>query len=113
MAADIMQKLEGDGLVFIYAGGYVVERKLSAGKTLQVDTGCVAAFVSNIHYEVQQAGGIKTALFGGEGLFFAELRGPGKVWPVPAVLTPGRTHAHRCPPTWWQSGGGLGAREPR
>jgi uncharacterized protein (TIGR00266 family) len=76
----IMQKLEGDGMVFIHAGGCVVERTLTTGETLQVDTGCVVAFDSSIHFEVQQVGGIKTALFGGEGLFFAELRGPGKVW---------------------------------
>jgi uncharacterized protein (TIGR00266 family) len=76
----IMQRLDGDGMVFIHAGGCVVEKSLGAGETLQVDTGCVVAFESNIHFEIQQVGGIKTALFGGEGLFFAELRGPGKVW---------------------------------
>ena len=76
----IMQKLDGDGLVFVHAGGCVVEKPLDAGETLQVDTGCVVAFENSIHFEVQQVGGIKTALFGGEGLFFAELRGPGKVW---------------------------------
>lgn len=76
----IMQKLEGDGMVFIHAGGCVVEKTLATGETLQVDTGCVVAFDSGINFEVQQVGGIKTALFGGEGLFFAELRGPGRVW---------------------------------
>jgi uncharacterized protein (TIGR00266 family) len=76
----IMQKLEGDGMVFIHAGGCVVEKNLGVGETLQVDTGCVVAFDRHINFEVQQVGGIKTALFGGEGLFFAELRGPGKVW---------------------------------
>ena len=69
-------RLEGDGMVFVHAGGCVVERSLDAGETLQVDTGCVVAFESGIHFEVQQVGDIKTALFGGEGLFFAELRGP-------------------------------------
>ncbi len=76
----IMQKLEGDGLVFVHAGGCVVERQLAAGEVLHVDTGCVVAFQDSINFEIQQVGGIKSALFGGEGLFFATLRGPGKVW---------------------------------
>jgi uncharacterized protein (TIGR00266 family) len=76
----IMQKLEGDGLVFVHAGGTVVDRQLAPGETLHVDTGCVVAFESSVQFDIQQAGGIKTALFGGEGLFFATLTGPGKVW---------------------------------
>ena len=76
----IMQKLEGDGLVFIHAGGTVVERRLAPGEALHVDTGCVVAFESSVQFDIQQAGGIKTALFGGEGLFFANLRGPGRIW---------------------------------
>ena len=76
----IMQKLEGDGMVFVHAGGTVVERELQAGETLHVDTGCVVAFEQNVGFDIQQAGGIKTALFGGEGLFFANLTGPGKIW---------------------------------
>jgi uncharacterized protein (TIGR00266 family) len=76
----IMQKLEGDGLVFVHAGGCVMERQLQAGQTLHVDTGCVVAFQDGINFEIQQVGGIKSALFGGEGLFFANLTGPGKVW---------------------------------
>lgn len=76
----IMQKLEGDGLVFVHAGGTVVERELAPGQTLQVDTGCVVAFEPSVDFDVEQAGGVKTMLFGGEGLFFARLRGPGKVW---------------------------------
>ena len=76
----IMQKLEGDGLVFLHAGGTVVDRTLATGEVLHVDTGCIVAFESGVQFDLQQAGGIKTALFGGEGLFFANLRGPGRVW---------------------------------
>lgn len=75
-----MQKLEGDGWVFVHAGGCVVERRLNAGEELHVDTGCVVAFQNGIEFDIQQVGGIKSALFGGEGLFFARLVGPGKVW---------------------------------
>ncbi|MCP3953970.1 MAG: TIGR00266 family protein [Desulfobacterales bacterium] len=76
----IMQKLEGDGMVFVHAGGTVVERELQAGETLHVDTGCVVALEQSVGFDIQQAGGIKTSLFGGEGLFFANLTGPGKIW---------------------------------
>jgi uncharacterized protein (TIGR00266 family) len=76
----IMQKLEGDGLVFVHAGGTVVERVLAPGESLQVDTGCVVAFEPSVDFDIEQAGGIKTMLFGGEGLFLARLRGPGKIW---------------------------------
>ncbi len=76
----IMQKLDGDGMVFMHAGGTVVERQMDAGETLHVDTGCIVAIEPSVQFDIQQAGGIKTALFGGEGLFFATLRGPGKVW---------------------------------
>ncbi len=75
-----MQKLEGDGLCFVHAGGTVVERMLEAGETLHVDTGCVVAFQDSVNFDIQQVGGIKSALFGGEGLFYAVLQGPGKVW---------------------------------
>lgn len=76
----IMQKLEGDGLVFVHAGGTIVERQLAPGEVLHIDTGCVVAFEPSVEFDIQQAGNIKTALFGGEGLFFAVLRGPGKIW---------------------------------
>jgi uncharacterized protein (TIGR00266 family) len=76
----IMQKLEGDGLVFVHAGGTVVDRQLQPGEVLHVDTGCIVAMESSVQFEIQQAGNIKTALFGGEGLFFATLHGPGKIW---------------------------------
>ena len=76
----IMQKLEGDGLAFVHAGGVLKERNLAPGETLRVDTGCIAALSSTVHYDIQYVGKLKTAFFGGEGLFFATLTGPGKVW---------------------------------
>jgi uncharacterized protein (TIGR00266 family) len=76
----IMQKLEGDGLAFVHAGGTVVKRELQPGQTLLIDTGCVVAFTPNINFEIQYVGKIKTAMFGGEGLFFAKVTGPGTVW---------------------------------
>lgn len=76
----VMQKLEGDGMVFVHAGGTVVERRLNPGEVLHVDTGCVVGFEPTVQFDIQQAGGIKTALFGGEGLFFARLTGPGRIW---------------------------------
>ena len=76
----IMQKLDGDGLAFVHAGGTVVKRELRAGQTLFVDTGCIVALTPNVQFEIQYVGKIKTALFGGEGLFFAKVTGPGTVW---------------------------------
>ena len=76
----IMQKLEGDGLAFVHAGGTVVKRELAAGQTLMVDTGCVVAYTGQVNFEIQYVGKIKTAMFGGEGLFLAKLSGPGTVW---------------------------------
>jgi uncharacterized protein (TIGR00266 family) len=76
----IMQRLTGDGLAFVHAGGTLYERTLAPGEVLRVDTGCIVAFQPGVDYDIQLVGGIKTALFGGEGLFFATLRGPGKVW---------------------------------
>ncbi|MBA4343166.1 MAG: TIGR00266 family protein [Methylibium sp.] len=76
----IMQKLEGDGLAFVHAGGTVVRRSLQPGQTLLVDTGCVVAYTPGVNFEIQYVGKIKTALFGGEGLFLAKLSGPGEVW---------------------------------
>jgi uncharacterized protein (TIGR00266 family) len=76
----IMQKLEGDGWVFVQMGGTIVERELAAGEELHIDTGCLAALTASVQYDIVSAGGVKTVLFGGEGLFFARLRGPGKVW---------------------------------
>jgi uncharacterized protein (TIGR00266 family) len=76
----IMEKLEGDGLVFVHAGGTIVKRRLEPGEVLHVDTGCVVGFEPSVNFDIQQAGGIKTALFGGEGLFFATMQGPGRIW---------------------------------
>lgn len=76
----ILQKLEGDGIAFAHACGMIVERELAAGETLRIDTGCLVALQPQVSYDIQFVGGVKTALFGGEGLFFATLRGPGKVW---------------------------------
>ena len=76
----IMQKLDGDGLAFVHAGGTVVKRELQPGQTILIDTGCVVAMTPNVNFEIQYVGKIKTALFGGEGLFFAKVTGPGTVW---------------------------------
>jgi uncharacterized protein (AIM24 family) len=76
----IMQKLEGDGLVFLHAGGTIREQQLAAGETLQVDTGCLVAISETVDFDIRQAGNIKSMLFGGEGIFLAELTGPGHVW---------------------------------
>ena len=76
----IMQKLEGDGWVFVQMGGTVIERTLAPGEVLHVDTGCVAAFTPSVNFDLESVGGVKSMLFGGEGVFFARLTGPGKVW---------------------------------
>jgi uncharacterized protein (TIGR00266 family) len=76
----IMQKLEGDGFAFMHAGGHVFSRTLAPGELLRVDTGCVVAYTQEINFDIQFIGGIRNTIFGGEGLFFATLTGPGKVW---------------------------------
>jgi len=76
----IMQRLQGDGWAFMNAGGNIYERVLVPGELLRVDTGCVVAFQPSVDFDIQYVGKIKTALFGGEGLFFATLRGPGRIW---------------------------------
>ena len=76
----IMQRLDGDGLAFVHAGGTVVKRELQPGQTLLVDTGCLVAMTPNVNFEIQYVGKVKTALFGGEGLFLAKVTGPGTVW---------------------------------
>ncbi|MDD5364164.1 MAG: TIGR00266 family protein [Gallionellaceae bacterium] len=76
----ILQKLEGDGMVFFHAGGTLAEKTLAPGESLRVDTGCVAALQPSVDFDIQYIGKIKTAMFGGEGLFLAKLTGPGKVW---------------------------------
>jgi uncharacterized protein (TIGR00266 family) len=76
----IMERLAGDGLAFVHAGGTLMNRDLGPGETLRVDTGCIVAFQPSVSYDIQFIGKIKSALFGGEGLFFATLRGPGRIW---------------------------------
>jgi uncharacterized protein (TIGR00266 family) len=76
----IMQRLQGDGWVFVHAGGTLTERTLGPGEIIRVDTGCIVAFQPSVNYDIQYVGKIKSAIFGGEGLFFATLRGPGRVW---------------------------------
>jgi uncharacterized protein (TIGR00266 family) len=76
----IMEKLDGDGLAFVHAGGYILEKELRAGEILKVDTGCVVAYQPTIDFDIEFIRGIKNWMFGGEGLFFAIMRGPGKVW---------------------------------
>jgi uncharacterized protein (TIGR00266 family) len=76
----ILQRLQGDGLAFIHAGGTIYQRDLAPGEVLRVDTGCIVAFQPSVDYDIQFVGGVKSALFGGEGLFFATLRGPGRIW---------------------------------
>jgi len=76
----IMQKLEGDGMAFVHGGGTIIEKELGASEMLRVDTGCLVAFSQTIDYNIEMVKGIRNAFFGGEGLFLATLRGPGKVW---------------------------------
>lgn len=76
----IMEKLEGDGFAFLHAGGYVIEKELKHGEVLKVDTGCVVAYTPGIDFDIEFVRGIKNVMFGGEGLFFARITGPGKVW---------------------------------
>jgi uncharacterized protein (TIGR00266 family) len=95
----IMQKLDGDGWVFVQFGGMVVERELRAGEELHVDTGCLAAYTPGVEFDLVTAGGVRSVLFGGEGLFFARLRGPGKVWiqSMPFARLAGRVIAAALP----------------
>jgi len=76
----IMQKLEGDGMAFVHAGGTIIERNLMPGETLKVDTGCIVAFTKDVNYDIQFIGGVKNTIFGGEGMFYATLQGPGTIW---------------------------------
>ena len=76
----IMQKLEGDGMAFVHAGGTLARKELAAGEVLKVDTGCIVGFTQTVNYDIEFVGGIKNTVFGGEGLFFATLRGPGVVY---------------------------------
>jgi len=76
----IMQKLEGDGLAFLHAGGTVVQKELEIGEVLRVDTGCLVGFTRHVDYDIEMIRGVRNMFFGGEGLYYARLEGPGKVW---------------------------------
>src|SRR5262249_23633824 len=91
----ILQRLTGDGWGFVHGGGPFEERTLAAGEPVPVDAGCIAAMVPSVQYDIQMVGGLKPALFGGEGLFFATLRGPGRVWlqPLPFSRLASRIYA--------------------
>jgi uncharacterized protein (TIGR00266 family) len=91
----ILERLQGDGLAFMHAGGTIYQRELAHNEVLRVDTGCIVAFQPSVEYDIQFVGKIKTALFGGEGLFFATLRGPGKIWlqSLPFSRLAGRIYA--------------------
>ena len=95
----IMQRLDGDGWVFVQMGGAVVMRELAPGQRLHVDTGCLAAYTPSVEFDLVSAGSVKTMLFGGEGVFFARLRGPGKVWiqSLPFARLAGRVIATAMP----------------
>jgi uncharacterized protein (TIGR00266 family) len=105
----IMQKLEGDGMVFVHAGGTLLERELKAGEELHVDTGCLVALTREVNYDVVTVGGIKSMIFGGEGVFFARLRGPGHVWlqSLPFSRLAGRILANLSPMTRKQGEGSV------
>lgn len=91
----IMQSLEGDGWAFVHCGGTIVEKTLAPGEELHVDTGCVAAYAGDIDFDLVRAGSIKSMIFGGEGIFFAKMVGPGKVWiqSLPFSRLAGRMYA--------------------
>ncbi len=92
----IMEKLEGDGMAFVHSGGMIIEKQLMPGELIKVDTGCIVAFTHEVDYDIQFIGGIRNTIFGGEGLFFATLKGPGKVWiqSLPVSRLAGRLMAY-------------------
>lgn len=107
----IMQKLEGDGWVFVHGGGTIIERELAPGEELHVDAGCVAAMTANVKFDIVRAGSVKSMIFGGEGFFFAQLIGPGRVWlqSLPFSRLAGRMMATAMPvstSSGFSSGGG-------
>ncbi len=105
----IMQKLEGDGLCFVHAGGTIQSFDLDPGQTLRVDTGCIVALQSSITYDIQYVGKIKSALFGGEGLFFATLTGPGRIWLQSLPFSRLADRIYKAIPSIGRSGKGEGS----
>ena len=106
----IMQKLEGDGMAFVHSGGLVIERELAVGEMLRVDTGCIVAFTQQVDYDIQFVRGIRNVMFGGEGLFYATLRGPGKVWiqTIPISRLASRILSYAAPTNRREEGSVLG-----
>ncbi len=107
----IMQKLEGDGMAFVHSGGLVVERELLAGEMIRVDTGCIVAFTQQVSYDIQFIKGVRNVIFGGEGLFYATLRGPGKVWiqTIPISRLASRILSYAAPQNRREEGSILGS----
>jgi uncharacterized protein (TIGR00266 family) len=105
----IMQKLEGDGLCFVHAGGTIQSFDLEAGRTLRVDTGCIVALQTSVSYDIQYVGKIKSALFGGEGLFYATLTGPGRVWLQSLPFSRLADRIYRAIPSLGRTGKGEGS----
>lgn len=95
----IMQRIDGDGFAFVHVGGCVIERELRDGEELHIDTGCVAAMTPDVDFDLVRAGSVKSMIFGGEGVFFAKLRGPGRVWiqSLPFSRLAGRVIANMGP----------------
>lgn len=109
----IMEKLEGDGMAFLHAGGYIMEKKLTPGEVLRIDTGCIVGYTSGVDFDIQFVGGIKNTIFGGEGAFFAVLKGSGTVWlqSLPVSRLAGRILSYARPTNRKEEGsilGGLG-----
>lgn len=105
----IMQKLEGEGLCFVHAGGTIQSFDLEAGRTLRVDTGCIVALQSSVTYDIQYVGKVKSALFGGEGLFYATLTGPGRIWLQSLPFSRLADRIYRAIPSIARSGKGEGS----
>ena len=111
----IMQRLQGDGWAFVHAGGTIQERTLAPGEMIRVDTGCIVAFQPSVNYDIEYVGKIKSAIFGGEGLFFATLRGPGRDLAAVAAAQPAGEPDHRrgSGPGAWRTRRRLGPRRTR
>ncbi len=106
----IMQKLEGDGMCFVHAGGYVVEKDLRVGDTLRIDTGCIVAYTGSVNFDIEFVKGIRNVIFGGEGMFYATLLGPGKVWiqTIPISRLASRILSYAAPTNNREQGGLVG-----